>query len=229
MCADFPHMILLIIMASLKLRTKNEVEIVSFIYNYNITLESITFQCDIFSIEYSSYYNIYRLSIFIPFQCKMSNTRTENYFAHRMRIQSLLWLSSSRPPHFEWINIISPFSMIQRTLRWEMYHRNYTRNGNPLIDHHSWCLMWNLRSSSDGTAFMYAYPKLSFCVEYCSTLLTKCALHHWVWFISRKILALNIRTRCKTRLFNSPFMLIVDCHQFYKISTSISTMTLQRV
>lgn len=56
--ADFPHMILLIIMASLKSRTKNEVEIVSFIYNYNITLESITFQCDVFSIEYAPYYNI---------------------------------------------------------------------------------------------------------------------------------------------------------------------------
>lgn len=60
-------------MASLKSRTKNEVEIVSFIYNYNITLESITFQRDVFSIEYAPYYNINSLYIF-PFSGNVQYT-----------------------------------------------------------------------------------------------------------------------------------------------------------
>lgn len=94
---------------------------------------------------------------------------------------------------------------------------NFTLNGNSLNNHQSWYLMWNLSFSSAWTASLYTDPKLfahtlvtssdsllwlfnelSYSMKFCGTLLTNCTLHHWVWFISRKILARNTRTWCKS-------------------------------
>lgn len=109
----------------LKSRTRNEVEIVSFTYNYNITLESITFQCDVFWIEYfriQNHENVWcthapqpPTHTHSPIPMKnMSNTRTEiQYFVTESAntIDYIMIVSSSRPPYFEWINIIPPFDL----------------------------------------------------------------------------------------------------------------------
>lgn len=88
-----------IMMASLKSRTENEVDTVSFNYNYDISLciilESITYQC--VAVLWIGYFEMFHNITWNAFDSwwdasmQMSNTRT-GILCHKTRIQSIIMI-----------------------------------------------------------------------------------------------------------------------------------------